>query len=79
MSKVDPFLFMSKALICVVYVDNCIFWAHSQYDIYNVMNYFKLDGPSCIWEHSKLESVSEILDIDIKTLDECGFHFFKLD
>ena len=25
MSKVDPYLFMSKTLICVLYVDDCIF------------------------------------------------------
>ena len=29
MSKVDPCLFMSKTVICVVYVDYCIFWARS--------------------------------------------------
>ena len=44
--KVDPLLFMSKAVICVVYVDNCIFWARSQYEIDNVMKYFKDDGTS---------------------------------
>ena len=27
MGKVDPCLFMSKTVICVVYVDDCIFWA----------------------------------------------------
>ena len=25
-SKVDPCLFMSKTVICVVYVDDCLFW-----------------------------------------------------
>ena len=30
MSKVDPCLFMSKTVICVVYVDDCLFWARSQ-------------------------------------------------
>ena len=46
MSKVDPYLFMSKTEICVVYVDDCLFWEHSQSDIDNVMNSFKEDGPS---------------------------------
>ena len=59
MSKVDPFLFMSKTVICVVYVDYCLFWARSQSDIDNVMKYFKEDGPSYNGEHSKEESVSE--------------------
>ena len=29
MSKVDPCLFMSNIVICVVYVDDCLFWARS--------------------------------------------------
>ena len=55
MSKVYPFLFMSKTVICVVYVDDCLLWAHSKSDIDNVMKSFKEDGPSYIWEHSKGE------------------------
>ena len=79
MSKVDPFLLMSKNMIFVVYVDDCLFWASSQSDIDNVMKSFKEDGPSYIWKHSKGQSVSEILGIDIKILDDGGFQFFKLD
>ena len=75
MSNVDPCLFMSKTVIYVVYVDGCLFWEHSQSDIDNEMNYFKEDGPSYNWEHSKGESVSEFLGIDIKTLDDGGFQF----
>ena len=26
MRKVDPCLFMSKTVICVIYVDDCLFW-----------------------------------------------------
>ena len=75
MSKVDPCMFMSKTVICVVYVDDCLFWARSKSEIDNVMNSFKEDGPSYNWEHSKGESVSEFLGIDIKTLDNGGFQF----
>ena len=39
------------------------------------MKYFKEDGPSYNWEHSKEESVSEFVGIDIKTLDNFGFQF----
>ena len=53
MSKVDPCLFMSKTVICVVYVDYCLFWSGSQSEIDNVMKYFKEDGPSYNWEHLK--------------------------
>ena len=41
MRKVDPCLFMSKNVICVLYVDDCLFWARSQSDIDNVMKSFK--------------------------------------
>ena len=75
MSKVYPCLFMSKTMICVVYVDDCLFWALSKSDIDNVMKSFKEDGPSYNWEHSNGESVSEFLGIDIKTLDNSGFQF----
>ena len=64
MSKVDHSLFMSKTVIYVVYVDDCLLLACSQSDIDNVMKYFKEDGPSYNWEHSKGESVSEFLGID---------------
>ena len=49
MSKVDICLFISKTVICVVYVDYFLFWGRSQYDIDNVMNYFNEDGPSYNW------------------------------
>ena len=48
-SKVDTCLFMSKTVICVVYVDDCTFWARSQSDIDNVMKSFKEYGPSYNW------------------------------
>ena len=75
MSKVDHRLFMSKTVICVVYVDDCLFWAPSQSEIDNLMESFKEDGPSYNWEHSKGELVSELLGIDIKTLYNGGFQF----
>ena len=75
MSKVNPCLFMSSTVICVVYVDDFLFWARSQSEIDNVINSFNVDGPSYNQEHSKGESVSEFLGIYIKTLDNGGFHF----
>ena len=48
-SKVDPYVFISKTVICVVYVDDCLFWARSKSDIDNVMKSFKEDGPSYNW------------------------------
>ena len=75
MSKVDTCLFMSKTVIYVVYVDDCLFWAYSQSEIKDEMKSFKKDGPSYNWEQSKGESVPEFLGIDIKTFDKGGFQF----
>ena len=50
MSKEDTCLFMSKTVICVVYVNDCLFWACSQFEIDNVMKSFKEDGPSYNWD-----------------------------
>ena len=44
--KVDPCLFMSKTVICVVYVYVCLFGERSQYNIDNIMKNLKEDGPS---------------------------------
>ena len=79
MSKLDTCMFMSKTVISVVYVYYCLFWAHSKYEIDNVMKSFKEDVPSYNWEHSKGESVSEFLGIDIKTCIMADFSFFKMD
>ena len=46
--RVDLCMFMSNNVICVVYVYDCLFWEHSQYDINNVINVFNEDGPSKI-------------------------------
>ena len=70
-------MFMSKTVICVVYVDDCLFWASSKYDIDNVMKSFKEEGPGYNWEHSKGESVSEFLCIYIKTLDDGRFQLLS--
>ena len=51
MSKVYTCLFMSKNVISVVYIDDCLFWKHPQFDIDNVMKSFKEDGPSYNWGH----------------------------
>ena len=66
---------MSKTVIYVVYVDDCLFWARSQSEIDNVMKSFKEDDPIYNWEHSKGESVYEFLGIYIKTFNNGGFQF----
>ena len=49
MNKVDPLIFMSKTVIRVLYVDYCLLWGRSQYDIDDAMKSFKDDGPSYNW------------------------------
>ena len=44
MSMVDPCLFISKNVICVVYMDDRLFWVSSQYDIDNVTYIEALSG-----------------------------------
>ena len=51
--NLDPCLFMSKTVICVEYVYDCLFWERSQSNIDNNMIYLKEYGPSYNWEHSK--------------------------
>ena len=48
-SKVDPWLFISKTVISVVYVAGFLFWARSQSEIDNLMRPFKEDCPSYNW------------------------------
>ena len=52
---------MYKALICVVHLGDCLSWSRSKSNIDSIMNYFKEDGPSYNWEHSKVDSLSEFL------------------
>ena len=68
---------MSKTVISVVYVDDCLFWARSQSDIDNIMKSFNKYGPSYNWEHSNGYSVFEFLCIDMKKFDNGGFQFYQ--
>ena len=45
-NRAHPCLLMYKTVICVVYVNDYLFWEHSQYDIDNVMKYFNRDDTS---------------------------------
>ena len=71
--KMGPYLFMSKTVIWVVYVDGCLFLERSKLGIDKVVKSFKEDGTSYNLEHSKGESKPDILGIDIKTLNNGGF------
>ena len=44
--NVYTWLFRSKFMICVLYLDYCLCWESSQYDIDKVVNYLKADRHS---------------------------------
>ena len=68
--KANPYLFMSKALICMVYMYDCLFWEGSKSYIDKFVKSFKEYGTSYNWEHLKGDSVYEFLGIDVKTLND---------
>ena len=79
MSKFDPCLFMSKTVICVVYANECLFWARSKSDIDNGMKYFKEDVPVTIGNtqrESQCMSSWALISIHWIMVD---FSFVKLD
>ena len=76
--KVYPCLFILSTVTFVVYVFDCLFWSHLQSKINNSIKSFKGVGTSYKWEHSKGYSVSDLLGIDIKTLDDDVFHFYQI-
>ena len=43
------------------------------------MNYLKEDGTSYNWGHTRGDSVSDLLVVDTKILDNGGFQFIKLN
>ena len=53
--KVYTWFFVSKNVICVEYVDECIFFICSKFYIYKVLNYFKKMGQFIIWS-TQMES-----------------------
>ena len=77
MIKVNPCLFVANNVICVVYVDDCIFWEHSQSKIGKFVESFKEGGTSYYLGFSKGQPFSEFLGIDTKTSDDGGFQFYQ--
>jgi len=64
-SEIDPCLFISKKVICLVYVDDCCWFARDNNDINEVLDSFDRDGTIYNWEMSRQDSISEFLGIDI--------------
>ena len=77
MSKVDPCLFLSKDIVCICYVDDCLFFAHKQEKLDELLKSFKEDGDEYNWELKVEGSVSEYLGIEIHKTSEGGYQFLQ--
>ena len=51
--KADPCLFISKKVICICYVDDCLWFAKDSKDIDSVLESFEKDGDKYNWEMTK--------------------------
>ena len=59
MSNLDPCLFLSKDIVCICYVDDCLFFAHKQEKLDELLKSFKDDSDEYNWELKVEGSVSE--------------------
>jgi hypothetical protein len=69
-SKVDPCLFISKHLICMIYVDDVCVVGTSQAKIDALLQSFKDDGDQYNWEMTEEGSISDFLGIDIRRVSQ---------
>eukprot|EP00957_Ditylum_brightwellii_P020019 1511446-Ditylum_brightwellii.AAC.1 len=71
--KVDPCLFISKKVICIVYVDDCLWFARDNKDIDAVLKSFKEDRDKYNWEMTEGNSVEEVLGIKVNSLGDGAY------
>ena len=73
-SVVDPCLFISPKIICVQYVDDCLWFYHDKKDLDDLLKTFVDDGDKYNWEMSIDGDVKEYLGIGInkRTKEEGG-------
>ena len=71
---VDPCLFLSPKIICVQYVDDCLWFYRNKDDLDALLQTFAEDGDEYNWEMSVEGSVKEYLGIgiDTRTQEEGG-------
>ena len=66
-SIVDPCLFISSKVQCIMYVDDCLWFYRNQKDMDDLLESFCTDGDEYNWEMRVEGSVKEFLGIDIKS------------
>ena len=73
----DPCLFISENIICIVYVDDCLFFARDKKKIHDLLKSFTDDGDKYNWEHTVEGDVSEYLGIEINKIGNDAFQFVQ--
>ena len=71
--KADPCLFISKKVICICYVDDCLWFAKDSKDINAVLQSFKDDGDKYNWEMTEGGNVEKFLGIQVDPTSDGGF------
>ena len=74
-TKADPCLFIGKKVICISYVDDCLWFAMKYLDIDAVLKSFKEDGDQHNWEMRVEGTVSEYLGIKVTPQSDHGYQF----
>ena len=64
-SSIDPCLFIGKKVIAAVYVDDIVFFARNNKDIYELIETFKTDGDQFNWEHTIEGDLHSFLGVKI--------------
>eukprot|EP00957_Ditylum_brightwellii_P000621 48476-Ditylum_brightwellii.AAC.1 len=66
--KADPYLFISKKVVCICYVDDRLLFAKDSKDIDAVLKSLKEDGDKYNWKMAEGDSVEEFLGIKVNYL-----------
>eukprot|EP00957_Ditylum_brightwellii_P031325 2374486-Ditylum_brightwellii.AAC.1 len=69
----DPRLFISKKVVCIIYVDDCLWFGRDIKDIDVVLKSFKEDGDKYNWEMTEGGSVEKFLGIKVSSLDDGAY------
>ena len=72
-SVVDPCLFISSKVICISYVDDCLWFYRNQKDMDDLLESFRNDGDEYNWEMRVEGSVKEFLGIEVKSHGKGGY------
>eukprot|EP00957_Ditylum_brightwellii_P195588 14903108-Ditylum_brightwellii.AAC.1 len=71
--KADPYLFIFKKVVCIMYVDDCLWFARDSKYIDAVLKSSKEDGDKYNWEMTKGGSVEEVLGIKVNSLGDSAY------